>query len=212
MAVRLPRAVLAGRNREEVLAAARRVFLERGYAGASLDAIAEAAGFSKGVVYSQFESKGDLFLTLLERRIAERAAENERASRRRRGLEVVRAMLRAGRRRSERDEPWALLLLEFRIHAARDPELNRRYAELHRRTVDGVVAVLERAYAEAGTRPPASLREIALLILALGPGLLLERVADPQALTKAVVERGFERLLGFVATPARSGEGRKESR
>ena len=34
--------------------------------------------FSKGVVYSQFESKADLFLALLEARIEERAAENAR--------------------------------------------------------------------------------------------------------------------------------------
>ena len=40
------------RNRDLVLAAARRVFLHRGYSGATLDAIAQEAGFSKGVVYS----------------------------------------------------------------------------------------------------------------------------------------------------------------
>jgi AcrR family transcriptional regulator len=40
--------------------------------------IAEEAGFSKGVVYSQFASKADMFLALLEARIAERADQNER--------------------------------------------------------------------------------------------------------------------------------------
>ena len=66
------------RNRGLVLAAARRVFLARGYHGATLEQIADEAGFSKGVVYSQFESKADLFLGLLEARISERAAENVR--------------------------------------------------------------------------------------------------------------------------------------
>ena len=69
------------RNRVLLLAAARRVFLARGYHGSTLDAIASEAGFSKGVVYSQFESKSDLFLALLDERIAERAAENERVVR-----------------------------------------------------------------------------------------------------------------------------------
>ena len=78
MRIRLSRSEQVDRNRERVLAAARRVFLARGYAGASLDAIAEEAGFSKGVVYSQFDGKGDLFLALLERRIQERAEQNER--------------------------------------------------------------------------------------------------------------------------------------
>ena len=64
------------RNRDLVLGAARQVFLDRGYSGATLEAIAAEAGFSKGVVYSQFTSKADLFLALLERRIEAHAAEN----------------------------------------------------------------------------------------------------------------------------------------
>ena len=76
MAKRLNRVEQGERNRALVLAAARRVFLERGYAGATLEAIAEEAGFSKGVVYSQFAGKPDLFLALLEARIAERAERN----------------------------------------------------------------------------------------------------------------------------------------
>src|SRR5215471_359751 len=75
---RLSRAEQAARNRARVLAAARRVFLARGYHGASLEQIADEAGFSKGVVYSQFDSKADLFLALLEARIEDRAAENAR--------------------------------------------------------------------------------------------------------------------------------------
>src|SRR5689334_21301772 len=73
---RLSRAEQTERNRTRVLAAARRAFLARGYHGATLEQIADEAGFSKGVVYSQFRNKADLFLALLEARIAERAAEN----------------------------------------------------------------------------------------------------------------------------------------
>ena len=51
MATRLRRAEQVERNREMVLEAARRVFIDRGYAGASLEAIAEEAGFSRGVVF-----------------------------------------------------------------------------------------------------------------------------------------------------------------
>ena len=76
MAKRLTRTERSGRNRARVLEAARRVFLERGYHGATLEQIAAEAGFTKGVVYSQFDSKADLFLALLELRIAERALEN----------------------------------------------------------------------------------------------------------------------------------------
>src|ERR1700753_3325556 len=98
MAVRLRRAEQVERNRAAVLEAARHVFIERGYAGASLEAIADEAGFSKGVVYSQFGSKPDLFMALLERRIEERAAQNERIIARFVGADALRELVRAANR------------------------------------------------------------------------------------------------------------------
>ena len=73
---RLSRAEQNDRNRALLFAAARRVFLARGYHAATLEQIADEAGFSKGVVYSRFASKADMFLALLEDRITERAAQN----------------------------------------------------------------------------------------------------------------------------------------
>lgn len=55
------------RRRPLVLDAAMGVFLERGFEGASMDAIAEAAGVSKPVVYDCFASKGELFKALFQR-------------------------------------------------------------------------------------------------------------------------------------------------
>jgi AcrR family transcriptional regulator len=53
-----------------LLAAAREAFIQNGFARTSLESIAEAAGFSKGAVYSNFESKDALFLELLEAKFA----------------------------------------------------------------------------------------------------------------------------------------------
>jgi len=47
-----------------ILEAGRQVFHERGYAGASVDAIAEAAGVSRTSVYTYFRSKRDILITL----------------------------------------------------------------------------------------------------------------------------------------------------
>src|SRR5215212_8197510 len=76
VATRMTRAERTEHNRERVLAAAREVFLARGYHGATVEQIAEAAGFSTGVVYSQFGGKADLFLALLEARIEQRIRDN----------------------------------------------------------------------------------------------------------------------------------------
>ena len=58
--------------RSKILAAAVDVFSQRGYEGASLDKVAEAAGFSKGAVYSNFAGKDELFFELVATRIDQR--------------------------------------------------------------------------------------------------------------------------------------------
>jgi AcrR family transcriptional regulator len=70
----LTRAGQGDRYRALVLPAARQVYLAGGYHVATLHQIADAAGFSKGVVYSQFLVKADLFLGRLEARIEEGTA------------------------------------------------------------------------------------------------------------------------------------------
>ena len=74
---RLSQAEKREQTREEILAAASRVFADRGFHAASLDAIAEEAGFSRGAVYYNFGDKEELFLELLDRRCAERAQDLE---------------------------------------------------------------------------------------------------------------------------------------
>ena len=197
MGRRISRAARVGRNRDQVLAAARRVFLARGYERATLDAIADEAGFSKGVVYSQFAGKGDLFLALLEQRIAERAAQNEAIAKRYKGAEGFAAIVRAGREDGDEGRGWQLLLLEFRLHAARDRELNRRYAEAHQRTIAGVAATLEQILGDTSAGLVESPRHLAALVLAFEPGLLLERASDPRNLPQAVAERALARLIGL---------------
>ena len=66
-ATRMPRE----QRREQVMAVARGVFVERGYHAAGMDEIAEAAGVSKPVLYQHFPSKLELYLALLDRGIEE---------------------------------------------------------------------------------------------------------------------------------------------
>ena len=77
---RLSQAERREETREQVLAAAARVFAKRGFHATSLDAIGEEAGFSRGAVYYNFADKEELFLELLDRRCAERARTCARCS------------------------------------------------------------------------------------------------------------------------------------
>src|SRR4051794_29826353 len=55
------------RRRPQVLDAALELFLERGYEGTSMEAVAGAAGVTKPVVYACFAGKDELFRALLRR-------------------------------------------------------------------------------------------------------------------------------------------------
>jgi AcrR family transcriptional regulator len=182
MRSRLSRVEQSERNRSLVLGAARDVFMARGYHAATLEQIAESAGFSRGVVYSQFESKADLFLSLLEARIEVRAARHGKLVARLGRSGGVRALVKHLAGEDRADRRWLLLVAEFRVHAARDPELNSRYAAAHARTVEALAQSLATAAERSGEELPLAPRELAEVALALANGSMLEQAANPGAL------------------------------
>lgn len=164
-------------TRQAVLDAAERLFIERGYRGASLDQIAENAGFSKGAVYSNFGSKGDLFLALLELRAA-----------------AEQAALAAGEPQPAPEDPlgWPLATLDFFVEAARDERLRGALAERYR------VARRDSGAAIAGGRPhPGGFQqeEIATVAMALGSGLIIQSAIDPSAVAPDLFERVMRTLI-----------------
>lgn len=73
---RLPRA----ERRAQILAAATRAFARHGFADTGLDDIAEEAGITRVVLYRHFDSKAELYRTILDRaceRIAERVGTDD---------------------------------------------------------------------------------------------------------------------------------------
>ena len=63
---------LAGEVDERILNAARKIFVERGFEGASIDEIAEAARAGKPTIYARFGDKRALFTTVVERDVLSR--------------------------------------------------------------------------------------------------------------------------------------------
>jgi AcrR family transcriptional regulator len=186
------------RNRGLVLAAARRVFLARGYLNATVDAIAEEAGFSKGVVYSQFESKADMFLALLEARIDERAEQNQRLAAQFDGADLAEAVPEQALALRRTEPEWTHLVLEFRLHAARVPELNERYARLHQRTIDALAGVFARLHDRAGSTPRYPVQVLAELALGINVGAFLEQLTSP-----AGIDLPFPQVIGELVLQTR---------
>ena len=203
--------------RSRLIAAAGGVFAERGYEGASLERVAEAAGFSKGAVYSNFASKDELFFELVAARIDERIeavraateAPAAAAGGRAKALaaasdpgSAARAAGRAMREAGEADPEWQLIFLEFWLRCARNGELRGRLAE-KRRAMRGKIADLLEAKARgAGTRiSRAQAMDLATTALALSNGFGIEGIIDP----KAATPRLFGEILSRVVAGASFG-------
>jgi AcrR family transcriptional regulator len=175
---RMTRAESKAATRTELLDAARRVFVERGYHGASLDLVAREAGYTKGAVYSAFGGKAQMFFAVFEREVERRWSRLERESAEAGEPSIVNVRSWFERLRVER--AWSVTVLEFRLHAARDPELNARYAEHHSRVVDRLARILERhgGVAREDARPAA------VDLIALANGYALEHLALPEEATE----------------------------
>jgi AcrR family transcriptional regulator len=208
MATRVTRRDRAAANRAALLAAARRVFLAAGYHGASVDAVAGEAGFTTGAVYSQFGGKAELFLALLEQRIEERIGQIRSVVDGSGVAAELTAVARqwAGVLRTDLD--WTLLVIEFRVHAARDPVLAARFAELHARLLRAVVQALTESLGLPAATP--EVEDLARLLLATGPGGALARAAEGEAFRDELMEETMvalaQRLLrGLPSHDARGG-------
>ena len=101
-------------------------------------------------------------------------------------------------RRERADVEWGLLVIEFRVHAARSPELNSRYASLHERTIAGVAGVVATIYEHAGEPPPLPPAELARLLLTVSAGARLEHATNADVLPVALVA---ERLAAASSSP-----------
>jgi AcrR family transcriptional regulator len=152
-----------------------------------VEAVAEAAGYTKGAVYSNFTSKEDLFFAAYEQRVEERTAELhdliERAP------SAAAALRSAAASTERRADGWAAVFFEFWAHVLRHPEHRARFAAAHRRALEPFVAGVRRMTEESGREPPLPVEEMALAQLALGNGLRLERLTRPDEVDAKLMER-----------------------
>lgn len=185
----MTRAERSEQTRAELIDAARRVFLQRGFHGASLDEISAEAGYTTGAVYSRFGGKDELFLAVVDDHLDRRArlysdaalaAEDFESAHR----EVIRAAVAAGR-----EEPgWTPLLMEFWTHAARRADLRAAVAERNERSLDASAELQEVLAERHGMRLLRPPREMQRAVTAMARGLSLERQIVPDAELESLFE------------------------
>ena len=169
-------------TRARLMRSAASVAAERGLERASLDAVAEHAGFTKGAVYANFASKEELFLAMLDARFAERAAELDRILSTEADPDSQAREAAAGFIAAIESEPeWERLFFEFAVYAARNEdfrvELVARYRSMRERIAELLAARAERL----GIEPALPPGQVATMTFAMANGIALERMLEPEA-------------------------------
>jgi AcrR family transcriptional regulator len=158
---RLSREESRQRTRELLLDAAAEVFNRLGYHGASLEAVAEAAGFTKGAVYSNFATKGELFTALLYRYTRQRLAAQDEVLEHASLEQLADYAGELIRRQALEEASWDLLQIEFWLAAMRDPRIRELLVEGNDELYRQSGRRLEAKLAEAGARSAFTGTELA---------------------------------------------------
>ncbi|WP_202731407.1 TetR/AcrR family transcriptional regulator [Achromobacter xylosoxidans] len=197
--VRLTREQSRDQTRQRLLDAAQSIFLTKGFVAASVEDIAELAGYTRGAFYSNFASKSELFLQLLKR-------DHENV------MSDMRAIFEAGETRQQmedsvlhyysnhfRDNECFLLWMEAKLQAARDPEFRIGFIACMGELRDATTEYIRQFSERVGTPLPLPARELAIGLLALSDGMQFSFAFDPQNVsaetTESVLEGFFRRVV-----------------
>jgi AcrR family transcriptional regulator len=181
---RLTRKEKQAHTRSRLIQAAGTVFARRGLHHASIDDVAEEAGFTKGAFYANFASKEELFLAMLDVRFASRLEELERATASDESPEEQARQAGADFSRAIAADPeWERLFFEFAAHAGRNEPFRRELVKRYR----GLRKQIEELYRRRIERDPEmeasplSLERVALMTFAMVNGMALEKMLEPDA-------------------------------
>jgi AcrR family transcriptional regulator len=202
------RSARRAQTRAQLLEAAARVYARRGFDGATIDEVAEEAGFTKGAVYDHFGSKEKLLVALIEEYLSAQMAEQvslfdvslETSERPRAGADRWMQEL-------EEDPDAFRLFVEAWQHGQRD-------AELRQLVVGGIAqwrSMLE-SFGAARTQeigfelPEALLAQVANLMLGLGAGLGIVKLADPDNVSPRLLGAALVVLLRAIESSPEARE------
>ena len=194
---RLTREEKKARTRAQLIDAAAAVFARRGFVAASLDEVAEEAGLTKGAVYSNFDSKEDLFEAVIDERFDKPLQQEVDSIEQIEGTQQQRAM--AGARMFinavQQERELFLLALERRIYIARHPEHAPSLTSRYREQLGRVAEMISDQSKKWDLPLPLPADEMAIAVEALSQGVELQRLADPEGVPEDLLGRLYGLLF-----------------
>jgi AcrR family transcriptional regulator len=193
--------------RDELLAAAMKVFARHGYRQASVDAIAAEAGYSKGALYWHFSGKEEVLLALVDERIdapTRELGELMKTAPPDHDMALEATWEWARRLGAERD--LVLLEREYWALAVRDPEMRARYAERRKELRGAMAAAIEARVSRLGTPDlPMPAEDVARITMSISGGLAEDELAEPGSVRPELL--GEALAIVYAGLVARSPGG-----
>ncbi|WP_414442288.1 TetR/AcrR family transcriptional regulator [Burkholderia sp. 22PA0106] len=173
---RLSREASRLQTRAHLLAAGKRLFVERGFGATSLRDIAAEAGYTQGAFYSNFASKDALFLALMQERSTSQVADIAAALRDpAASADDILNALESWARTLDAEPEWSVLGVEFKLHGGRNSDFaatSQALLDAHR---DGLAYCIAQIFARLGKVPPEPPIVLAISFMGLSQGLALQR-------------------------------------
>jgi AcrR family transcriptional regulator len=184
-------------TRQRLIDAGAEVFSRRGYRGAVLDEIAEQAGYTIGAIYSNFRTKHELFLAVLEDHVGARIDEVARALEQASTSDGAIELAATDTVRHLRNDPaWFPLFIEYWSEAMREPAVKERFVEYQletRRRLTELIRDWARKNDRHLTLDPG---DLAVIVKALTNGLALEQMSAPGTVDGDLLTRALQLLAG----------------
>ena len=179
---RLTRAEQRENTRVCLVQAAAKVFTRRGYDNASLDEVAEEAGFTKGAVYSNFKGKEDLFLATIDAHFEERLESIKRVMQEDPGEEgIAHAAGMDFMQKLNADPEYFALFFEFWAYAQRNPAVKKKFLPRIQRFRSALAELFEAKSEKSLVELPIPSEQLASMLIAMAAGIAMERELDPKS-------------------------------
>ena len=189
-------------TREKLFEAAARVFEEEGIGGASIEAIAAAAGFSRGAFYSNFTSKDELIIAMLEEHVAQSIRRNlDLLEKHKDPADFIQALKSMDSTKQDPLGRAPLLHMEMILYVARAEKRRPELAKRLRARRKLVAEIVETTMGSSG-HPAPNAPWTSAILLAMEDGFRLHRLIDPEttpadSFLRAITD--LQRALGSVA-------------
>jgi AcrR family transcriptional regulator len=191
-------------TRARLIEAAEKIFVRSGFDVASVEQIAETAGFSRGAFYSNFQDKDELFIAVLNRKRLEIAGALGEIFRREPNAAKRLLAVRDWYVNQEKQKSWTILETEFTLRALRNRTVKSRLASLQRQELESYSALVAQYFSETGHPMDGRAETVALSLMAIVLGLASLSLVDtdrdaPERYAEAR-NLVFNRLIGTEKT------------